>query len=154
MPDLVPAPGSTATSAPSAFIFLTVSGVAATRSSPASTSRATAMRIHPSPRERRRISGYGRAARGERERNERDQHHDRAGRPRTGHEAMAGDAQSNDHDQEGYEPVSRDGADRQSQQEVDDRGTADDHQMDETLIHRLVRRHVIALRDGVLDVPV
>jgi len=46
MPDFVPAPGSTATSAPSPFIFLTVSGVAATRPSAGSTSRATAMRIH------------------------------------------------------------------------------------------------------------
>ena len=33
MPDLTPAPGSTATSAPSPIIFLTVSGVAATRGS-------------------------------------------------------------------------------------------------------------------------
>src|ERR1700685_522613 len=46
MPDFTPAPGSTTTSAPSAFIFLTVSGVAATRGSAASLSRATKMRIH------------------------------------------------------------------------------------------------------------
>src|SRR5262245_15004584 len=50
MPDFVPASGSTAISAPSAFIFLTVSGVAATRLSFASISRVTAMRIHPPPR--------------------------------------------------------------------------------------------------------
>src|SRR5262249_56781104 len=48
-PDLTPAPGSTTTSAPSAFILRTVSGVAATRSSAESISRATAMRITPSP---------------------------------------------------------------------------------------------------------
>src|SRR5580704_8870336 len=47
MPDFSPAPGSTATSAPSAIIFLTVSGVAATRGSPASTSPATATFMIP-----------------------------------------------------------------------------------------------------------
>jgi hypothetical protein len=41
-PDFVPAPGSTATSAPSATIFLIVSGVAAACGSPASLSAATA----------------------------------------------------------------------------------------------------------------
>jgi hypothetical protein len=48
MPDFTPAPGSTATSAPSAIIFLTVSGVAATRGSPASVSAATAIFIKSS----------------------------------------------------------------------------------------------------------
>src|SRR5262245_55204719 len=43
MPDFTPAPCSTATSAPSAISFLTVSGVAATRGSPASVSAATAI---------------------------------------------------------------------------------------------------------------
>src|SRR5580692_12238060 len=47
MPDLIPAPGSTATSAPRPIIFLTVSGVAATRDSPASVSAATATFINP-----------------------------------------------------------------------------------------------------------
>src|SRR3984885_8272630 len=47
MPDFIPAPGSTATSAPRPSIFLTVSGVAATRGSPASISAATAIFIVP-----------------------------------------------------------------------------------------------------------
>src|SRR6187397_53809 len=47
MPDLTPAPGCTATSAPSPIIFLTVSGVAATRGSDRSASAATAIFIMP-----------------------------------------------------------------------------------------------------------
>src|ERR1700689_741960 len=47
MPDLMPAPGSTATSAPSPIIFLTVSGTAATRGSPASVSAITATFMIP-----------------------------------------------------------------------------------------------------------
>src|SRR5215213_9541754 len=47
MPDLTPAPGCTATSAPSPIIFLTVSGVAATRGSDGSDSAATAIFIMP-----------------------------------------------------------------------------------------------------------
>src|SRR5436190_10201667 len=47
MPDLTPAPGCTATSAPSPIIFLTVSGVAATRGSDGSASAATAIFIVP-----------------------------------------------------------------------------------------------------------
>src|SRR5437764_6447581 len=47
MPDLIPAPGSTATVAPSPIIFLTVSGVAATRDSPASVSAITATFMDP-----------------------------------------------------------------------------------------------------------
>jgi hypothetical protein len=43
MPDLTPAPGSTATSAPSATIRFTVSGVAETRNSPPSLSAQTAI---------------------------------------------------------------------------------------------------------------
>src|SRR5262245_52322956 len=46
-PDLIPAPGSTATSAPSALNFLTVSGDAATRGSDGSISLATAIFIRP-----------------------------------------------------------------------------------------------------------
>src|SRR5262249_29120351 len=49
MPDLTPAPGSTANSAPNIVSFLTVSGVAATRGSARSLSRATLMRIHTTP---------------------------------------------------------------------------------------------------------
>src|SRR5262252_4796613 len=47
MPDLTPAPACTATVAPSATIFLTVSGVAATRGSSASASAITATFINP-----------------------------------------------------------------------------------------------------------
>src|SRR5580704_1448843 len=43
----MPAPGSMATSAPRPIIFLTVSGVAATRDSPASVSAATATFMNP-----------------------------------------------------------------------------------------------------------
>src|SRR5690349_8054248 len=43
MPDLTPAPGSMATSAPSAIIFFTVSGVAATRGSAGSISTGMAI---------------------------------------------------------------------------------------------------------------
>src|SRR5215471_10232699 len=49
MPDLTPAPACTATVAPSATIFLTVSGVAATRASSASVSAITATFIDPPP---------------------------------------------------------------------------------------------------------
>src|SRR5688572_1417290 len=45
IPDAVPAPGCTTTWAPRPSIFFTVSGVAATRGSAGSISRATAMRI-------------------------------------------------------------------------------------------------------------
>src|SRR6187399_1550673 len=53
MPDFTPAPVSTTISAPSAFSFLTVSGVAATRGSAASTSAGTAIFMEP-PRGRER----------------------------------------------------------------------------------------------------
>src|ERR1700704_4858341 len=46
-PDLIPAPGSTATSAPNALNFFTVSGEAATRGSDGSISLATAIFIKP-----------------------------------------------------------------------------------------------------------
>src|SRR5262249_51994834 len=46
-PDLTPAPGSTATSAPSALIFFTVSGDAATGGSDGSISLATAIFMRP-----------------------------------------------------------------------------------------------------------
>src|ERR1044072_8144004 len=46
-PDLMPAPGSTSTSAPSALNFLTVSGDAATRGSDGSISLATAIFMGP-----------------------------------------------------------------------------------------------------------
>src|ERR1700738_754657 len=46
-PDLMPAPGSTATSTPNALYFLTVSGEAATRGSDGSISLATAIFMGP-----------------------------------------------------------------------------------------------------------
>src|SRR5262245_45368998 len=52
MPDLTPAPACTATVAPRATIFLTVSGVAATRGSSASVSAITATFINPPPARR------------------------------------------------------------------------------------------------------
>src|SRR5258705_9915115 len=132
IPDLVPAPGSTAISAPSAFIFLTVSGVAATRPSAASASRATAMRIHPSPDDRRGISGCASAARGEPERDEPDHHHDHAWRSRPAHQSVQGHDGCQEENPEGHQPVAGDRADRQSEHEVGDRGTADEDQMNET----------------------
>src|ERR1700758_2776774 len=58
-PDLRPAPGSIATSAPSALNFFTVSGEAATRGSDGSTSLATAIFMGPpaARKTRRRHSG-------------------------------------------------------------------------------------------------
>ena len=52
-PDLMPAPGSIATSAPSALNFFTVSGEAATRGSDGSISLATAIFMRPPARGRR-----------------------------------------------------------------------------------------------------
>ncbi len=46
-PDLMPAPGSTATSTPNVLYFFTVSGEAATRGSDGSTSLATAIFMEP-----------------------------------------------------------------------------------------------------------
>src|ERR1700749_1383133 len=63
-PDLMPAPGSTATSAPSALNFFTVSGEAATRGSAESISLATALFMGPPDGARRaqtrRCAGAGR----------------------------------------------------------------------------------------------
>src|SRR6201999_3777708 len=54
-PDLIPAPGSTATSTPSALNFFTVSGDAATRGSEGSISLATAIFMWP-PAQGTRVS--------------------------------------------------------------------------------------------------
>src|SRR5512143_3256835 len=63
IPDATPAPRATATSAPNDLNFLIVSGVTATRVSPASVSRGTAIRIRASARPLnssvRRQSGEG-----------------------------------------------------------------------------------------------
>src|SRR6201996_7452465 len=58
-PDLIPAPGSTAISTPSALNFLTVSGVAATRGSEASISLATAIFIGPPAAQGPRVGKAG-----------------------------------------------------------------------------------------------
>src|ERR1700710_2054218 len=59
-PDLIPAPGSTATSTPSALNFFTVSGDAATRGSEGSISLATAIFIGPPAALGTRVSGSAR----------------------------------------------------------------------------------------------
>src|SRR5947209_4301559 len=87
-PALTPAPGSTTTSAPSVIIFRTVSGVAATRSSAESVSRATAMRITPSPWELDAVALSTGCREGERE--QRDHHHHDARRPRPAGKPMRG----------------------------------------------------------------
>src|SRR5476651_1192616 len=56
-PDLIPTPGSTATSTPSALNFFTVSGDAATRGSDGSISLATAIFIGPPAALGTRVSG-------------------------------------------------------------------------------------------------
>src|SRR4051794_41103120 len=56
-PDLIPAPGSTATSMPSALNFFTVSGDAATRGSEGSISLATAIFMGPPAALGTRVSG-------------------------------------------------------------------------------------------------
>src|SRR5260221_7828764 len=144
MPDFVPAPGSTATSAPSPFIFLTVSGVAATRPSAGSISRATAMRISPPPRDRRLSSASATGSKGERD--QRDHYHDDARQPRPAQKTM-GRHDGRDHeDRKRQQPVTGDGADRQSQDDVGHISPTDDDQMNDTVVHRHARVEVDALR--------
>ena len=52
---------------------------------------------------------------------------------------------------EGYNPMTPNGADGQAQKDVDDMGAPDEHQMNEALIHRLVRRHIVACRHRIFD---
>src|SRR5258706_131764 len=59
-PDLIPAPGSTAISTPSALNFFTVSGEAATRGSEGSISLATAIFMGPPAAQGTRVSGSAR----------------------------------------------------------------------------------------------
>src|SRR5436309_10011299 len=59
-PDLIPAPGSTATSTPSALNFFIVSGDAATRGSEGSISLATAIFMGPPAALGTRVSGSAR----------------------------------------------------------------------------------------------
>src|SRR3954447_14360500 len=83
-PDLVPAPGSTATSTPSALNFFTVSGDAATRGSAGSISLATAIFIKPpAPFQGTRASGCAVAGAssqsGQKNRHQGEDHNDGAG---------------------------------------------------------------------------
>src|SRR3954454_25331798 len=84
-PDLIPAPGSTATSTPSALNFFTVSGDAATRGSEGSISLATAIFMGPPAALGTRVRGSARrtAARsngsGEEKRHQGNDQNDAAG---------------------------------------------------------------------------
>src|SRR6516165_1813093 len=151
MPDFAPAPGSTAISAPSAFIFFTVSGVAATRLSIGSVSRATAMRIRSSPRADRRLSGWACAPGSERQCEQRNNDHDDAGRPGSGHEAMHRDQTRNEENAECDAPVAGNPADRQAQHNVDHMRAADKDEMNKTLIHCHMRGQVVAVRNRIVD---
>ena len=61
-----------------------------------------------------------------REREQRHDHHDDAGQPRSGGKTVNGHDGCNQHDPEGEEPVIGHAADRQSQDDVDHVGAADD----------------------------
>src|SRR5262245_41647131 len=152
MPDFIPAPGSTVTSAPSPCIFLTVSGVAATRPSSGSLSRATAMRIPPSPGAGRsvRASATGR----EPKCNQRHHHHHQARRPSALGKALDGDPGREQNDRKSNQPMSVDGANRETDNDVGDVCAADEREMDETIICFLVRRQIIALGDRIFDLSV
>src|SRR3954470_16594783 len=115
MPDAAPAPRATTMSAPSALNFLTVSGVAATRGSLPSVSRATAIRIATSAQltllvRESHIEPYQRA---EHERNV-------TRRAAAAEQACNSADHRNDKNHERPEPVADHAADRQAEQQVDD----------------------------------
>src|SRR6516225_8023345 len=151
MPDRVPAPGSTATSA-SAFIFLTVSGVAATRGSAEPRSRATKMRIRAVSYVWRRNGPSARSVIGVVEQEQsRYRDHDEAHDARSGPPADAGDSDpANDH-QGGRQPMAYDPTDCETEQDVDNHGGADEHHLDELAETGLVCGKIVAFRRGVLD---
>src|SRR5215470_13404374 len=152
----MPAPGSTTTSAPSAFIFRTVSGVAATRSSAESVSRATAMRITPSPQEAdaaggRRLS----TVRGIAESKQRDHHHDCARRPRSAREPMGGhDRREDKDDRQRDQPAAGGATDREPDGDGGAKRASHIGQLHETLVGRLVFDEVIAGRGRIFDLAV
>src|SRR6476660_2769083 len=76
MPDFIPAPACTATSAPSPMYFLTVSGVAATRVSVGSGSVGTAIRIKVSAKRRQTAGRPARALGSERQEGKDDEDDD------------------------------------------------------------------------------
>src|SRR5262245_16111213 len=128
-PDFSPAPGSTATSAPSALNFFTVSGDAATRGSDGSISLATAIFMRPPLAQTRRLALFPlgwipvlRPARGQ------------IFAPRSGRRLGAGAS--------GQE-------DRHQDQDGGNVGGAILHQHDETFIGLLMRFVVVAVGGGV-----
>src|SRR5262252_4275056 len=142
MPEAFPAPDWTTTSAPKPLIRLTVSGVAATRASPAPASRTMAMRIHFRPV----LSGRGNC-----ERQQRQHQSNHARRLRAAHQAVTGRARRNEENCERGEPVPHDAADRQPEEDVDDVNDEHDREMQEPEIGRLVLGMVVACSSRVLD---
>src|SRR5579862_3892770 len=111
----MPAPRATTTSAPSAVSFLTVSGVAATRGSPASVSRATATRMRLS-RPRRRHAARLRN-RGINENQEADDEGDVGGRARAAHQAGDRPEHGDEQDDGGQQPIALHPADGEAEQD-------------------------------------
>src|SRR5690349_8575309 len=109
MPDAAPAPDWTTTSTPRPFRRFTVSGVAATRASPAPASRATAMRMH-------HVLSCCRHP----ERDDRQDERDHARRPGAGQEPVCRRAGGNDEYRDRRQPVAVDAADGQADHDVDD----------------------------------
>src|SRR5262249_37314806 len=132
-PEAAPAPDWTVTSAPSPVSRFTVSGVAATRASPAPASRATAMRIRGILSGRR--SGKGQQGQGE---------GDAARGPRSGQKTVGCRAGGNDEHREGGEPMPHHASDRQAEDDVDDVDDQYDRQMKEPDVCPLMFLVVVA----------
>src|SRR5882757_2842840 len=116
MPEALPAPRATMTSAPSALNFLTVSGVAATRGSPASVSRATAIRIRVFPSSSRLGVGLQPV---KRENQKADHKSDDARGLGAGHQTRDQTDHRDDEDRQRHEPVPHHPADREAEHQVD-----------------------------------
>jgi hypothetical protein len=67
---------------------------------------------------------------------------------------MDGDAARNEENRKGNKPVPCDRTNRQAYDDADNMGAADGNQMNEPVIHRLMRREVVALRCRVFGLPV
>src|SRR6478672_5849764 len=150
MPDAMPAPRATATSAPKDFSFLIVSGVAATRGSP-SISRGTAIRIRASPpgleMSVRRQSGEG-------ENQKADHEGDIARCRRSAEQTGNRPEQANDKDRGRQKPVTHHAAGRQAEQYRHHIEDPDKREMYETLVALLVGGVVVTGSGGVFDVAV
>src|SRR4029077_18604487 len=149
MPDAMPAPRATATSAPKDFSFLIVSGVAATRCSP-SVSRGTAIRIRASP------PGLDMSVRqsGEGE-NQKADHEGDIARCRRSAEQTWDSAQQANHQNRGRQkPVAHHTAGRQAKQYRHHVENPDKREMYEMLVGLLVGGVVVAGGGGVFDVAV